>query len=228
MYINKFNLINQLKMEASTSLIDQKLAAVLMKSNKMVTLPCRNLAKNICQGNKISSIHAEVNAIMTYFGKSFYYDKINNRVFYSDKKINKLNLFVIRINKNGDMCNARPCYNCLNIMKLIGIKKIYYSISNDEIICENIKDMISIQCSSVVRYIDNILKFNNNDNISYYEKLLQKNFPTKIKFDNLEKFIKYNLTNVLPNSKIEILKNKNNFIVNIINNDKIIITSILI
>jgi hypothetical protein len=234
MYINNNNnLINQLKIEASNSLIDQKLAAVLMKSSKMLTEPCRNLAKNICQGNKTSSIHAEVNAIMTYFGKSFYYDKINKRVFYSDKKNNKLNLVVIRINKNGDLCNARPCYNCLNIMKLIGIKKIYYSISNDEIICENIKDMISIQCSSIVRHIDNTIfsnslkNNNNNNNIIFYEKLIEKYFPKKIKFTNLEKFIKYNLTNVLPESKIEITKNKNIFIVNIINNNKILVTSIL-
>ena len=225
MYANKYNLINQLKEEAFTSLIDQKLAAVLMKSNKMVTKPCRNLAKNLCQGVKTSSIHAEVNAIMSYFGKSFYYDKINNKVFFDEKKSAKLNLFVIRINKTGDMCNARPCYNCLNIMQLVGIKKIYYSISNEEIICENIKDMISIQCSAISRYLDN--KINTPNNIEYYEKLIEKIFPDKIKFSNLEKFIKYNLMNVLPKAKIEILKNKDDLIVNIIHNNKILKTALI-
>jgi len=175
MYESKYKLLNQLKMKANDSLVEHKLGAVIIKGNKMLTKPCCNLPKNSCYGNTVGSIHAEVNAIITYFGKSFYYNHAYNKVYYGDDyKRTKLDLIVIRINKNGDLCNSRPCYNCLNMMKTIGIRKVYYSISNTEIICENVKDMISIQCSAVSRYIEKCNFKTDYTLDQYYENLLIK------------------------------------------------------
>jgi predicted phage terminase large subunit-like protein len=42
--------------------------------------------------------------------------------------VKKLDLLVIRVTKMGDIGNARPCHNCLKMMKDIGIKKVFYSI----------------------------------------------------------------------------------------------------
>ncbi len=116
---------------------------------------------------------------------------------------------VVRVNKLGDICNARPCYNCLDMMKAVGIRKVYYSISPNEIICEKVKDMISIQASMVDKNVDNIKSsYNNNfksseyDNNKYYEKLLIKNFPKTIRQSNLDNFIIHNLINVLPTYKV--------------------------
>ena len=116
---------------------------------------------------------------------------------------------VVRVNKLGDICNARPCYNCLDMMKAVGIRKVYYSISPNEIICEKVKDMISIQASMVDKNVDNIKSsYNNNfksseyDNNKYYEKLLIKNFPKTIRQSNLDNFIIHNLVNVLPTYKV--------------------------
>ena len=132
-------------------------------------------------------------------------------VFYQEKNIksSKLNLIVVRVNKLGDICNARPCYNCLDMMKAVGIRKVYYSISSNEIICEKVKDMISIQASLVDKHVDAIKSsYNNNfkspvyDTNKYYEKLLIKNFPKTIRQNNLDNFIIYNLVNVLPTYKV--------------------------
>ena len=77
---------------------------------------------------------------------------------------------VVRVNKLGDICNARPCYNCLDMMKAVGIRKVYYSISPNEIICEKVKDMISIQASMVDKNVDNIKSsYNNNFESSEYD-----------------------------------------------------------
>ena len=78
----------------------------------------------------------------------------------------KNDLIVIRINKQGDLVSSRPCYNCLEMMKAVNIKKVYYSDNDGNIICENVKDMISINASSVTKMIDCIKmdsKLSNND-----------------------------------------------------------------
>jgi hypothetical protein len=107
------------------------------------------------------------------------------------------------------MGNARPCYNCLNMMKDIGIKKVYYSTGiSDEFICENIRNMVSIQASSSTRYIEklsnNTITYNKDE---YYNNLLKTLFPKIINIKNLEYFIEYNLKNILPHYKIIIKLN---------------------
>lgn len=90
-------------------------------------------------------------------------------------------------------------------MKAVGIRRVYYSINPDEVICENVKDMVSIQSSSVTRHIE---KLNGNplvdDSDKYYENLLTRMFPSSIRRYNLEKFIAHNLTNVLPTYEVKI------------------------
>lgn len=131
-------------------------------------------------------------------------------VFYQEGvKNQKIDLIVIRVNKTGEICNARPCHNCLNMMKAVGIRKVYYSTSSSEIVCENVKDMISIQTSAIAKHIE---KLNGNILVDqpnkYYENLLKKYFPPIVKKYNLEHFIKHNLINVLPDYEVKIESKK--------------------
>ena len=79
-------------------------------------------------------------------------------------KDKKFNMIVIRINNKGELKNARPCHNCLIMMKNIKINKVYYSVDNN-IICEKVKNMISIQSSSVRINLD--CKTNKITNVKY-------------------------------------------------------------
>lgn len=91
------------------------------------------------------------------------------------------------------------------MLKSIGIKKVYYSTGNShEIVCEHVKNMISIQTSSSTRYIERLVK--NNDNYNY-NNLLKNSFPKNIKYINLIYFINYNFKNILPTYKIIITSN---------------------
>ena len=55
--------------------------------------------------------------------------------------------------KDGSTANARPCFNCLKMMKDVGINKVYYSTGTDEsLVSENVKNMVSIQSSTITRY----------------------------------------------------------------------------
>jgi hypothetical protein len=209
---NKYNsLINRLLLKAAESKIDNKLSAAIMQNNKLLIEPQCNIHKSSFNNIPIGSLHAEVNAIKKYFGKSFYYNyhKKDAYIPINYKKRKKIDLFVIRINKTGDLCNGRPCYNCLNIMKAVGIRKVYYSVSNNTIISENVDEMVSIQASYVTRDID-IKKINKEKSLcikNYYDNLLRNQFPDIIKKYNLYKFIEYNLSIILPNYKFEIYNN---------------------
>lgn len=208
------NIINKLCSEAKKSLINQQLAAVILKGTKTVSKPLCNTYRNTCRGYKCGSLHAEANAIINYYNKTLSYDKNKGWLLSNELcKKTKLNILVIRINKMGETCNARPCYNCLNLMKKVGIRKVYYSVSSTQIICEKVKDMVSIESSSVTQYLDILYSNMPNKTITkYFENLLIKYFPSKIKKKNLEIFIQYNFSNVLPDHKIIIINNNIQFI----------------
>jgi hypothetical protein len=121
-------------------------------------------------------------------------------------KLRKLDIVVIRINALNELCNARPCYMCLELLKSLNFRYVYYSISPTEIIRERVRDMISIEASSVTRHLDithNRL-YNNN---TYYRDLLVNYFPDYTTLYNLNCFITYNLQNLLPTYKVKIINN---------------------
>ena len=204
------NIIDKLINEARNSIIDHQLAAAIIKHNKLLSKPFCNIPSYKSYNKVCSSTHAEINAITNY-----YKQKSKNR--------SKIDIIVIRINKTNQLCNARPCYNCLELMKKIGVRRVYYSINSNEIICENIKDMISIQVTSYNKFLT---KLNNIFNIyEYYESILINTFPPKIKIINLMNFINYNFNHILPNYKI-IIDNSKVIIIN--SKNMIIIEAIII
>ncbi len=48
-------------------------ASVLLNGTKQISRICNNTERTICHGMKCSSAHAEVNTIISYFGKNIYY-----------------------------------------------------------------------------------------------------------------------------------------------------------
>ena len=126
-----------------------------------------------------------------------------------EQKLKKLDIIVIRVNTIGKMHNSRPCSHCLNMMKSTGIRRVHYSNELGEIVTETVKDMISIQTSSISRMIDNNIRIP----VAQYSESLLKNIPSVMKKKNFEHFVKYNMSNVLPKHLIMI----QNFNVSIFN-----------
>jgi len=211
-----FKLYPIMKDKALQSNMSNQLSAVIIIKKKIITKPCCNINRNYCRGNVCGSIHAEANALLNYYGRKLQFDKYKNRWYLLYHKEKKINIFVIRVIKNNIMGNARPCKNCLDMMKDLNVNKVYYSTGiGDEIICESIKNMISIQIS---KYL--IIK-----KLNYFENLFKKIFPPKIKQENLLYFINYNFKNVLPECSY-IIKNK--IIIFYDKNKKILLESIII
>lgn len=147
-------------------------------------------------------------------------------VFYDRTgKNQKYDLVVIRVNSEGNICNGRPCFNCLNMMRAVGIRKVYYSGIDGDLVVENVKDMISIEASKVTYNIENMNASQKATPNEYYESKLKKLFPSSVKHYNLEHFIKHNLNNVLPNCQVNFSKKDGLTTVIIMKNDRVIVSS---
>ena len=70
----------------------------------------------------------------------------------------KLEMFVIRVNQMGDLVNSKPCNTCIYYMQLYGIKSVYYSNEEGEIVKEKIIDItadhLSISQNKYYKYIE--------------------------------------------------------------------------
>ena len=72
MFSSKISILNKLWDEAILSTFEHKLAAVLIKGNRMVTKPCCNSQRNtIDKSIRLGSLHAEANAMMSYYGNVY-------------------------------------------------------------------------------------------------------------------------------------------------------------
>ena len=67
-------------------------------------------------------------------------------------------MFVIRVNQMGDLVNSKPCNTCIYYMQLYGIKSVYYSNEEGEIVKEKIIDItadhLSISQNKYYKYVE--------------------------------------------------------------------------
>jgi deoxycytidylate deaminase len=92
------------------------------------------LKHNIQRHGIVLSQHAEETVLHNYEKRKFLHKKI---------PIRKLHLIVIRVNSFEDLCESKPCQNCLRLLQQYGIRKVTYSTANGLLITENIATMES-------------------------------------------------------------------------------------
>ena len=150
---------------------------------------------------------------------------------------------VVRINKPNDkdtnetkLVNARPCTHCLDMMKAVGIRRVYYSDDSGDMICENVKDMISIQTSKVTQRFE-VSKKNKYSRLidqrlinksEYYDKIIIKKIPSIIKHVNYELFLEHNFKSIESNYKLETINMPGYVAVNIINSSDTVLKTIYV
>jgi len=84
--------------------------------------------------NKVT-IHAEMDAL----------NKLKIMIRLKKIKKAKMDLIVIRINKNGNLCESAPCFHCTQQLlnnDLVIIDKLYYSTIYGNIICIKFDDWV--------------------------------------------------------------------------------------
>jgi hypothetical protein len=80
--------------------------------------------------NYMPSMHAEISAYL--------------KIKHYKNVAKKLDLFVIRITKGGNLAESRPCFHCMDVLSKskLNIKNVYYSTSFGTIVCEKFSDMV--------------------------------------------------------------------------------------
>lgn len=61
---------------------------------------------------------------------------------YNGVPYGKNDMLVIRTNALGQLCDSKPCCMCINMMYWFGIRRVYYSDSNGNILCSKIADLL--------------------------------------------------------------------------------------
>jgi hypothetical protein len=152
--------------------------------------------------------------------------RLKGGVFYpkgGNTKKKKYDLIVIRVMNSDELGNSRPCFNCLKLMKLVGIRKVYYSVSPDKIVGEKVSKMISIQASASTQMVYRELYNAPRNKEAFFKKLLIELVPEKVNEENFRYFIEYNLKIVLPNYTTNIIKKKSIKYIEIIDDNNCII-----
>ena len=141
------NYIEKLVKLASNSPIQYKHGACLLKGNKTYSFGFNKFNKEIYLNNQMIkfTIHAEMDAIY----------KTKN------KNIKGMDILIIRIGKiNDNLKYSRPCNNCIEKMMRRGIRKVYYSNHNGEIVCDFIDSMPKIHNSSGYSIRNKLIYYN--------------------------------------------------------------------
>ena len=89
--------------------------AVLIYRGKIISRGYNYYHEHKHNSNYKESVHAEVSAINNALKK----------IHISELK--KCELVIIRINKQGEHLNSKPCCHCQNFINKFNIKKVFYS-----------------------------------------------------------------------------------------------------
>lgn len=93
-----------------------------------------NSDKPLYSNRKIKT-HAEMDAL----------NKAKGLLKCQKIKKNKMNLVVIRINKNKELCESAPCFHCTKELasnNFVQIDKLFYSRSDGSITCVKFDDWV--------------------------------------------------------------------------------------
>lgn len=103
-----------------------KHAAILVEKKKIISIGINKMKshpvqKQFTRDPELAYIHAEVDCLKSI-------SKLN---------VKRATLYVVRVNKNGNLAESCPCDGCKKLIQSIGISRLVYSIDGG--IIENVK-----------------------------------------------------------------------------------------
>lgn len=200
MNITKFDgvILGKLEIEAKKSEVAYKLASCIVHNKKNISEPKCNTSRSKVSSELHPSYHSERRSIDLYYN----FRNAKKEKKRTSKKNNNIGILTIRLLKDGSYGNGRPCNNCLKAILDTNIKYCYYSSGIDkEIICENVKDMYSIQSSAAAITYNNIISKKSQTVEEFYLTQL-KNISKIFKKENFYFFVEYSLKNIITNLAI--------------------------
>ena len=69
-----------------------------------------------------------------------------------------MKLYIVRLNKDNELKDSRPCVNCYQKIKELGIKKVIYSTEDSCIECKKVSEYYTDKSSLGYSYIQKRLQ----------------------------------------------------------------------
>ena len=93
-----------------------KILAIGQNNPEKTSAKALRLSKRFNTDIKYPYLHAETDLISRLWGK-----------YYID---NNLKIVVIRLNRNGELRNSKPCRRCDKILQALGVTKVWWSVND--------------------------------------------------------------------------------------------------
>lgn len=61
---------------------------------------------------------------------------------YMAKILSRLDLWVVRVKKDGKLGDSRPCWSCISTLKQYGLRRVWYSTAEETIICRSVDEIV--------------------------------------------------------------------------------------
>jgi hypothetical protein len=91
----------------------------------------------------------------------------------------KLNILVVRITADGELADSCPCSMCINLMRIYGINRVYYSNEKGELCWQKISHIEGIEWEHVSRGL-HLMMFHYGDQMGIARFPLTKEQKNKL------------------------------------------------
>lgn len=126
--INYLKMIRNAIKEAYKSNFDLRIGAVIVKSGRVLSKGYNKTGVYTKYAHvEFLSIHAEVDAIIKCL-KSYRYSNLIGAKIY-----------IAGLRKNGRLLLSKPCTRCAQLIRNVGIKKVYYTTNEQTVECYSVK-----------------------------------------------------------------------------------------
>lgn len=113
-----------------------------MSSRGNGTLPRFLMAAALCAEGTTIRVFYQIGIMKkgaTFHAELHVIHQCTKRLIKQQKSLKKYSILVIRIKHDtGKLVNSKPCYDCIKAMRKCGIKKVYYSDDNGNIVMERV------------------------------------------------------------------------------------------
>jgi deoxycytidylate deaminase len=134
--------------EAEKSKLSMRHGCVAVCGGKVVARGCNTYRTYSKDGfiQNCLSCHAEINVLRQCHRK----------------KLNKIKLYIVRLNSNGEFANSEPCYECIKVIKHLNIIKSFVYTNSEGVLIKSKPNNFHNQHKSVgiKAVIENRVKFN--------------------------------------------------------------------
>lgn len=133
--------------------------SVAIRNGKVITPVLCNKYRTHVFGQVKGSMHAEMTVIKHICStRNFQYKIYKTPDHKLYKFLKKVDIIVIRIGCDGTILNSKPCTSCLNVLKLLHIRNVYYTNNSGELESHRVKDLLTIHQSRFQLHINKLMK----------------------------------------------------------------------